>query len=44
MLDINNKKQISSQLSKTIASIEVQTIKEVTADCSFNMISLSMAP
>ncbi len=42
-LDTKNKKQISSQFSNTIASIYVQTVKEVTAASSFNMSCLLMA-
>jgi hypothetical protein len=42
-LDSKDKKQISSQLSKTIASIKVKTIKEVIAASSFNMSRLSTA-
>jgi hypothetical protein len=42
-LDTKNKKQISSQFSNTIASIKVQTVKEVTAASSFNMSGLSTA-
>jgi hypothetical protein len=42
-LDTKDKKQISSQLSNTIASIEVQTVKEFTAASSFNMSCLLTA-
>jgi hypothetical protein len=44
MLDTKDKKQISSQLSKTIASIKVQTVKEFTAASLFIMSCLSTAP
>jgi hypothetical protein len=37
MLDTKDKKQTSSRLSNTIASIKVQTVKEVAAASSFNM-------
>ncbi len=42
--DTKDKKQISSQLSNTIASIQVQTVKKVTAAASFNMSRLLTAP